>query len=271
MAVAADEGETHVGGDAETLVDETASLHASGRADGAEPVDVVLEGEQTAGGDEGSQHVVVLGHGGGLGGVGVQVLAEPHVLADDLARGLDVLALVVLVVRDTPAGGTAGAGLLREGKGDTVGEGTDDEGTLAVSGATRGAEPLGVDTGGSRAELLETVDDAVDTPGPGGQGAGGVGVAEEGVESALATGLAGSLRGEVVVVESDGADGAGDGERGAADGDDGGARGRAGLLDGGADSHRLGAYGNFDVHGAARERSLDLVGRRGVRAQLVLL
>lgn len=271
MAVAADEREAHVVGGADTLVDEAASLHAAGGGDGAEPVDVVLDDEQTAGGDEGSQHVVVLGHRARLGRVAVQALAEPHVLADDLAGRLDVGAAAALRVRDTPAGSTTRAGLLRESEGDAVDESADDEGALAVARATGSSQARGVDAGLLRAELDKAVDDTVNTPGPGGQGTSRVAVTEEGVEGTLAAGLAGRLRGEVVVAEADSADSAGNGQRGTADGDDGWARAAAGLADGRADGDRLGADRHLDGHGAAGERGLDLVGRRRVVAQLELL
>lgn len=139
MVVAADEGEAHVVGDAGTLVDEAAGLHAARRGDGAEPVDVVLGDEETAGRDEGRQHVVVDGHGRHGAHVRVQTLAEPHVLGDDLVRRLDVLALALLRVRDAPAGRTARAGLLRQRQRDALHQGADDEGALAVTRAARRA------------------------------------------------------------------------------------------------------------------------------------
>lgn len=46
---------------------------------------------------------MVLRHGRCLGGIRVQALREPDVLADDLARRLDVGAGVVLLITDAPA------------------------------------------------------------------------------------------------------------------------------------------------------------------------
>lgn len=251
MAMPTHEREAHVRRDAQALIDQPPGLHAPRGADGAEPVDVVLEREEAAGGDEGGEHVVVLGHGVGLGRVGVEVLAEPDVLAHDLPRRLDVLALAVLVVRDAPARRPARPGLLRQRQRDAVRQRADDEGALAVARAPRRAEALGVDARLVGAELLEPVDHAVDPPGPGRQRAGGVRVAEERVERALPARAAGGLGGELVVVEADGADGTGDRQGRSADGDDGRAWGGAGLLDGGADRHGLRADGDLHGHGAS--------------------
>lgn len=270
MVVAADEREAHVVGDAGALEGEAAGLHATGGRDGAEPVDVVLGDEQTTRGHEGGEQVVVGGDGVGRADVLVELGAEPHVLAHDLVRRLDILPFTLLRVGDAPAGGAAGAGLLGQRQGDALDEGADDEGALAVARAARRRETGRVDAGLVGAELLEAVDESVDAPGPGRQGAGRMRVAEERVEGAGAAGV--GLAGPGVVAEVDGADGGGDGERGAADGDDGGTgRRAAALADARADRGRLGADGDLHREGTPGQCGLDLVGRRRVVAELILL
>lgn len=272
MVVAALESETHEGGFAPGLVDETAGVHATGGGDGAEPVDVVLHGKETAGDGEGSKHVVVDGHGAGGAGVGVEVLGEPHVLANDLAGSLDVLASALLLVRDTPAGSTTGTGLLGEAEGDTADESGGNHGALAVTGAARHTEALGVDTRRSSAHLLETIDETVDTPGPSGKGTGGVGAAKEVVEETAATGRTTGLGSEGIVAEADGGDGTGDRDGGATNTDDGGVGTSArGLADRSREGNGLAADGDADSDAAAAHGGLDLVGGRGVGAELVLL
>lgn len=118
--------------------------------------------------------------------------------------------------------------------------------------------------------MLEPVDEAVDAPGPRRQRAGRVRVAEQRVEGARAARV--RLARPRVVAEVDGAHGAGDGDRRAADRDDGWARRRAAALpDAGADRGRLAADRHLDRHRRAAQGRLDLVWRRRVVAELVLL
>ncbi len=251
MAVTPEQGVAHVGRYAKSFVDELAGLHAASRADGTEPVDVILKRQQAAGSDQSSQEMVVDGNGAGLRGVGVEPLAEPDVLGDDLAGGLYVLTLALLRVRDTPAGRTAGAGLLRQREGNTVDQGTDDESALAIAGAARHTQLSDVDSGSCGAELFETVDDAVDPPGPGSQRTSRVRISEEGVKGALTPGATTVLGGKLVVGEGDTADVARDWQRRAADSDDGSSGTGAGLAERGADRRGLAADGDGDRQGVA--------------------
>lgn len=102
VRVAADEREAHGVGHAVGLVDEAAGAHGGRGRDGPQPVDVVLDDEEAARHGQRRQQVVVLGDAGRLGDVGVEARREPGVLADDLARRLDVGAGVVLRVADAP-------------------------------------------------------------------------------------------------------------------------------------------------------------------------
>lgn len=246
MAVSTEERVTHVGGHTKSLVDELTSLHATSRADGAEPVDVVLEGQETTGSDQSSQEMVVGGERVGRLDKVVEPRAEPDVLGDDLVGRLDVLALALLRVGDTPAGRTTGAGLLGQSQGNAVDERADDKSALAVTGATRHTQLGDIDASGRGAELLETVDDTVDTPGPGGQRTSRVRVAEEGVEGTLTTRTSTVLRRERVVGEGDAADGARDRQGRTANADDSGAGAGARLAERGADRRRLASDGDGD-------------------------
>lgn len=164
---------------------------------------------------------MVLGHRRRRTGVGIEARREPDVLADNLARRLDVRPGPLLRVADAPARRAAGAGLLRQGERDAPDQGAGDEGALAVARTARHAEAGGVDARGG-VDLLEGVNKAVDTPGPGGQGARRVRGAEEGIELALAAGGGRVLGGEGVIAEVDSGDVGGDGQRGAANGDNSG-------------------------------------------------
>lgn len=102
VRVPADEREPHVVGHAVGLVDEAAGLHGARGRDGAEPVDVVLDDEETPGHRQRREEVVVLGHAARVVDVAVEARREPGVLPHDLARGLDVGAGGVLGVADAP-------------------------------------------------------------------------------------------------------------------------------------------------------------------------
>jgi hypothetical protein len=109
----------HVRSDTQTLIDLAAGFHARSRAHWAEPVDVVLDDEEAARRDQGSEEMMVFGDGRGLARVGIELGREPCVLTNDLAGGLDVLALGLLGIADAPAGCASRAGLLRDGQGNT--------------------------------------------------------------------------------------------------------------------------------------------------------
>lgn len=196
--------------------------------------------------------MVVGGQSVGLGREGVEERGEPHVLADDLACRLDVLALGLLRVGNAPAGGATRAGFLRDAEGDAVDEGSGDHGTLAVPGASSHAEALGVDVVARRG--LESVDDAVDSPGPGRQGTCAVAGAVEVVELSLSTAALSRLLSHVVVVERDGRDSIGNRNARSAIGDDGRNTGTGVALDGDREGNGLAALASRERESAARVR-----------------
>lgn len=69
------------------------------------------------------------------------------------------------------------------GQRDALVEHAADECALAIAGATGDAHGVGLEYGAAR--LLDDVDDAADTPGPGGQQPGAAGGAVDAVESTL--------------------------------------------------------------------------------------
>lgn len=284
--------EAHIVRHAVRLVDLPCGLHAARRRDRAQPVDVVLHDEQAARHDQGGKHVVVLGHRRRRAGVRVQAGREPDVLADNLARRLDVGPGPALRVADAPARGPARARLLRQRERDAAHQRAHDERALAVARAPRDAEARRVDARGG-VDLLEGVDQPVDTPGPGRQGARRVRGAKEGVELALAAGRGRVLGGEGVIAEVDSSDVGGDGQRGAADGDNSGwclpfdlvseslpGRREGALTEGALSSwlahgrgkaDGLGADSDGHGQGVTAERALDRVRGQRVVAELVLL
>ena len=195
----------HVPGDPEGGVHRLRRGQARVRAWRAEPVVApVLEAQQGAGRDQARELVVVEGQQRGpVGGEVVEGRGEPHVLRDDLVRGLGGVALGEEGVGDAPAVGAAGAGFLREGEGDAGVEGPRDEGAFAVARTARHAEAVGVHLGCRRGG--DGVDDARDGPGVGHEGAG------RGVAAVEVVEFADAARGGVVLL----------GDVGAAEGDEG--------------------------------------------------
>ena len=91
---------------------------------------------------------------------------------------------------------------MRDGQGNTVVEGTGDNGAFAVTRATSDSNLLGVDPDiGCR---LDGVDDSADAPRPGDQGSCAMAAAVERVELALASTSGVGLSCDVVVVKVDG-------------------------------------------------------------------
>lgn len=240
MVVVARASEAHVVWYTESLVNEATSLHTSGGGYGAKPVDLVLDDEQTTRSDHTSKLMVVGSEGVGLGAEGVEPRGEPDVLADDLAGGLDVLALGLLRVGDAPAGGTTRARLLGKTQSNAVNKRSGDESTLAVTRATSHADALRVDasTWGS----LKSVHDAVNTPCPGSESTSAVAGTVQVKEFAPSTAAATLLLTNVIVVEGDGCHIAWNRETSSAICDDGRERsGSARLLDGDREGNRLAA------------------------------
>lgn len=258
---------------AQSLVVLARGAHASIRRNLAEPLKVrVLHDVQPARSDECRKEVVVEGELVDVVDVAVERRRKPDVFADDLFRVLHVVPVGVLPVGEAPAAGAASSRLLREGKSNTRLESTGDKGALAVTGAARYADAGWVDVGLRPCEF-EGVDDAGDTPGPGGQSAGGVGRAVEVVELALAARRAVLLGGDVVVVEEDGGNAGGNGNAGAVGAvvDDGREGPRAGgLVDGHREGDGFATRRGGDAQGAAGVAGGDGgLGREG--AELVLL
>lgn len=144
--------------------------------------------------------MVVFGHSGEFLNVVVEIGREPNVFADDLDCVLHLVAIIDLILRQPPASITSGTGLLRNGQSDTLLKGTGHKSTLAVTGATRNADPLGVDLC-SRCHL-QSVDDTADTPHPGSHGTGTVCAAVELVEETLASAGSAVLLSHVAVTIS---------------------------------------------------------------------
>lgn len=190
------------------------SPHAAVRTHCSEPLKVwVLHDVHCARSDKASKHVVVEGELVHVANVGVEVRAEPDVFADDLLGALDIGAVVVLPVLDSPTPGTAGPGFLREGEGDTGLEGSGDHCTFPISGAASYAQAGRVDAS-LRLDLFESIDDATNAPGPGGESPSRVAASVEVVEFALPTRAGVGLLGDIVVAEGDAGDIVGDRDTG---------------------------------------------------------
>lgn len=72
MAVATNERKAHVVGSPISFVDFSSNSHCAGRADGAEPIDVIFDDEESAGNDQPCEEVVVMGERGSLADVGIE-------------------------------------------------------------------------------------------------------------------------------------------------------------------------------------------------------
>ncbi len=110
--MAADEGEAHLVGHTDSLIDHTACLHTAGSRHGAGPLDVVLDNKQTPRGGQGRHHMIALRHSIDLSPVSSQALRGPHVLGYDFVGRLDIRTPLLFGVRDTPASSAAGPELV---------------------------------------------------------------------------------------------------------------------------------------------------------------
>ena len=248
--------EAHVVWHTESLVDEATSLHTSSSRNGTEPINLVLDDQQATRSNHTSELMMVGSEGVGLGAEGVEPRGEPDVFADDLAGGLDVLPLGLLRVGDAPAGGTTRARLLGQTQSDTVNERGRDESTLSVARTSSHTNALGVDANARSG--LKSIDDAVDTPCPGGESTCTVAGTVQVEELAFSTAVATLLLSNIVVVESDCRDIAWDWETGSTICDDGRERASsAGLLNGDREGNRLSSLSRGDGKRGAREGGRD--------------
>lgn len=256
VGVTTDLGDTHVVLDTKGLVDLSSGNLAVVGGEVSKPLHVGILGDvETSWSNEAGKEMVIDWEAVNLVDVGLESLGEPDVLSDNLGGGLDVGASGLLVVGQTPAGGSSGSGLLWDSQGNTLDESTGNDSTLAVTRATSNTNSLGVDVvaGGS----LKSVDDTVNTPSPCGQSRGTVSAAVESVELSRATRATVLLSGNVVVVEGDGGNASWNWNGCSTVGND--SWNIASTVSGNADrkGDGLSALGDVDGESATRERASD--------------
>lgn len=254
--MATDLRNTHVLGNTEGLVDFASDNWAVVGGDVSEPLHVgVLSDVETSWSDQTSEKMVINWKAIDVADVLFESFGEPDVLGDDLRSSLDVGSFRLLVVGETPASRSSGTRLLWDGQGNALDESTGNDSTLAVTRATSNTNSLGVDVMASG--RLKSINDAVNSPSPGGQSGGRVTAAVECVELSGATRASVLLSGNIIIIEGDSSYTSRDRNGSSSVGNDSRNVGSTVSGDGNLEGDRLSGLGDVDGEFSTRVRAGD--------------